>query len=343
MAVRFDARRLEVSGVGVPVLNGVQGLAWGYASMNVSRNGTVAWIHSAPPENRTLVWVDHEGRESPLPAPPGPYDPLDVSPDGNQILAARYDSPGEWGLWIYDLRAGSWKKLIDGQHPRTGAIWSPDGRSVIASTEKHDGEFVNLYRIPLDHPGEAQRLLTDPHYGQFPTSASKSAGGFLYATGSFVERGVDLFFSPFSGGAPTPIANTEANEGNASFSPDGKWIAYDAGPLNNTYDLYVRPFPSGAPVRITTDGGRGPLWSPVNDEIYYRRDNELMAISWKNGRAGTPRVLFKGPYSPPDLWGRRFAISPDGKRFLLVKRSPEAFEPREIHVIVNWFEELKSL
>jgi len=61
---------------------------------------------------------------------------------------------------------------------------------------------------------------------------------------------------------------------------------------------------------------------------------------------GKPRVLFKGSFvagygeSPP--WD----ISPDGKRFLMIKppqSSASAGEPqRKINIVLNWFEELKQ-
>ena len=35
-------------------------------------------------------------------------------------------------------------------------------------------------------------------------------------------------------------------------------------------------------------------------------------------------------------------ISPDGKRFLMMKESRHAEAPRKINIVVNWFEELKQ-
>jgi hypothetical protein len=58
-------------------------------------------------------------------------------------------------------------------------------------------------------------------------------------------------------------------------------------------------------------------------------------------RLGTPKKLFEKPYSAWD-------ISPDGKRFLLVKEAESADRestqggPRRINVVVNWLEELKQ-
>jgi hypothetical protein len=53
----------------------------------------------------------------------------------------------------------------------------------------------------------------------------------------------------------------------------------------------------------------------------------------------TPRALFARPDLAPLDYG--FSVSADGRRFLYPARNPDA-SPREIHVVLNWFEELKA-
>ena len=55
--------------------------------------------------------------------------------------------------------------------------------------------------------------------------------------------------------------------------------------------------------------------------------------------AGRPRPLFEGRYEA-DIW-TNYDISPDGERFVMVRPDPDA--PRELRVVLNWFEELKRL
>ena len=67
---------------------------------------------------------------------------------------------------------------------------------------------------------------------------------------------------------------------------------------------------------------------------------------------GKPEILFRGKYTSMLLnlveadyspWD----ISPDGKRFLMMKdeqsATPAAEGPQRIHIVLNWFEELKRL
>jgi hypothetical protein len=58
-------------------------------------------------------------------------------------------------------------------------------------------------------------------------------------------------------------------------------------------------------------------------------------------KAGIPRPLFETRFSP--LATRPFDVTPDGKRFLVVKSIDQQQAPAQINVVQNWFEELKSL
>ncbi len=57
--------------------------------------------------------------------------------------------------------------------------------------------------------------------------------------------------------------------------------------------------------------------------------------------AGTPRVLFDDCYLGHGAYGRTYDITPDGRRFVMVKEMNPP--PRRIAVVLNWFEELKRL
>ena len=58
-------------------------------------------------------------------------------------------------------------------------------------------------------------------------------------------------------------------------------------------------------------------------------------------KAETPRILFEGFHTPAYMGlGTNYDISPDGQHFVMVESS--GFE-NEIHVVLNWFEELKRL
>ncbi len=60
--------------------------------------------------------------------------------------------------------------------------------------------------------------------------------------------------------------------------------------------------------------------------------------------ADRPRPLFEGPYlaEPPPNAHPRYHVTPDGQRFLMTRLDREA-AATQIHVVLNWAEELKRL
>ncbi len=126
-------------------------------------------------------------------------------------------------------------------------------------------------------------------------------------------------------------------------SPDGRWFAYVAGPQ----DIYVSPYPEGHLRWLVSgeQGGQQPVWSPTGSELLYRSGNKMIGVSIQTEpvfKAGPPQVLFEGAYVSnqrlPQV--QNYDVSPDGQRFLMIK---DHTQPAQIHVIRNWFEELKRL
>ena len=64
--------RLEVVGTPVPVLEQVRTTDLGAVNMSLSRDGTLVYVPGGVQwlAQRTLVWVDRQGREEALKAPP---------------------------------------------------------------------------------------------------------------------------------------------------------------------------------------------------------------------------------------------------------------------------------
>jgi hypothetical protein len=56
-------------------------------------------------------------------------------------------------------------------------------------------------------------------------------------------------------------------------------------------------------------------------------------------KAGLPRVLFEGPYARVVWEQANYDVSPDGRRFLMIKTEAQPL-PTELRLIVNWFAEL---
>ena len=63
----------------------------------------------------------------------------------------------------------------------------------------------------------------------------------------------------------------------------------------------------------------------------------MMAVGVETGaafRPGTPRMLFEKFTSDYD-------VAPDGRRFLMLKPAATITDSGELHVILNWFDDLR--
>ena len=133
-------------------------------------------------------------------------------------------------------------------------------------------------------------------------------------------------------------------------SPDGLWIAYASYESGNS-EVYIRPFPEveRGKWQVSSGGGDTPLWSPTGGEIFFRKDDAVMAASFETKptfKPGKTEMLFRGPYLVLGVnEGHPWDISPDGKRFLMIKPLASANatgSPRKINIVLNWLEELKQ-
>jgi serine/threonine-protein kinase len=145
------------------------------------------------------------------------------------------------------------------------------------------------------------------------------------------------------GQTPTDLVVTKGNDMGGSVSPDGKWLAYSSD-LSGREDIYVKPIAvTGSPVQISDGGGTAPLWSPKGGEVFYRIHGEMWSVVIKDGKPGASRKLFAGAYTKSTAWNRRYSVSPDGTRFLLMRDVTDPDDYRRIHVVVNWSSELARM
>jgi hypothetical protein len=138
------------------------------------------------------------------------------------------------------------------------------------------------------------------------------------------------------------VAATSAVEWSAQFSPDSRWIAYESNESGQP-EVYVVSFPEIEGRRqISTGGGMIPRWAETSGELFYWQDSTLMAVGVSTDgefRREAPMPLFHLP--DIELYQGRWDVTADGKRVLVTVKNPDA-PAREIHVVLNWDEELKA-
>ena len=346
-AVPFDLDRLEVVGNPVPIVEDVITKASGAAAFALAGDGSLVYLTGPGATRggaaRTLVWVERDGRQEPVAAPPRAYQYARVSPDGSRVALDIRDQQSD--IWIWDLAREALTRLTLTEDIEQYALWMPDGRYIVFSSAR-DG-VRQPFRKAADGTGAAERLSDGPN-PQFPQSFSPD-GTQLVVREDFPDTGGDLVVVSLEGErSSTVLLQTEFTERNAEVSPDGNWLAYESNTSGQS-EVYVRPFPDAGTGRslVSTAGGRKPLWAPDGRELFYvDGSGRLLAVGVQTEptfTASNPEVLLEGRYYL-EATGRNYDITPDGQRFLMISppgaNNDGATDPTVAVLVQNWFQEL---
>jgi serine/threonine protein kinase len=341
LAQAFDAKRLRFQGEAFAVVP--ERLASdhfdGTALYAISDRGVLVYMPDAPPVFQ-LQWHDHSGKAVGGVAETGFNRLLQLSPDGSRVLVSRSAPETQTeDAWIYELKNGAWTRFTFDPLPASEGRWSPDGREIIY-LDRQNG-VLSLRRKAADGSGTEETLLQLDHW-LAARAQSPDGKSLLYET-IFPDTGVDLWLLPLSGERkPVPFVQTHFNEGNATFSPDGRWVTY-VSDKSGKAEIYARPFSgSGAEMKVSSSGTSAGLmggssiavhWRGDGKELFYlSADWQVMAVPVTLGstlQAGLPQPLFA---IPP---GSQFDVSPDGQRFLVNARVQGPESP-PLNVVVNW-------
>lgn len=333
-AAPFDVGKLQLTGREAPVLDNVSTyFTNGIGQISVAANGTLAFVSAESFDTDSeVVWVDAAGKISPaLPMKRRFSDPR-LSPDGRRLAITIED--GQRDVWTYDFDRAVLGRVTSGAASDFGPHWLPDGRSLVFASE------TPVFQIFRKAPSAAapDEPLVQHKYDTQPVSISPD-GKFLVYSQSDPQTRSDLWLMPLTGERkPQPLIASRFREDLADISPDGRWIAY-ASDESGRSDVYVQSFPAAEErVQVSDEAASEPRWSADGKRLFYAVGNPLriVAVPVAAGAAfsvGKPIVVFQGEFTA-------FDVAPDG-RVLVVRRDPQA-PPPSLHVVLNWFEELRA-
>jgi len=348
-AIGFDLAHLTVVGTPVPVVPQVQTTSFGAVEARMASDGALVYVpggtRSTP---QTVVWVDRQGHETPIAAPPRGYSQPRLSPDGARIaVTVGFDQNADIAVW--DLARATLARITSDPADDSFEEWSPDGHRVLFASDRLG--VRNLFSQPVDTTSAVERLIESAN-PQIPTAVSPD-GKWLLFTELSPKTGQDVMAVRLDGTRQIlPLVQTPFTERNGIVSPDGHWLAYEADD-SGSFEVYVRPFPdvNNGLSPVSTSGGTQPLWARSGRELFYLApDGALMRVAVTGGpawKASAPTKMLEGRYvvSPGGNFPRNYDIAADGRRFLMIKAlgGDATGAPPQIVVVQHFDEELKRL
>jgi Tol biopolymer transport system component len=303
------------------------------AALSLSRDGLIAYRTAASSNRRQFVWVDRSGKVlRPVGAPDESrvWSPQ-LSPDGTQVAMHR-SSGGNVDLYVLDLRRGLLNRVTSDPVNELQPIWSPDGAR-FAFAAFHEGAFQLRLRTIATRQEESLQI-----YG-FPVDWSSKGNFLLYASNADPRDNSGAIagnsrLSAIAVDERKPILVTEGSR-RGQFSPDGKWVAFESAE-SGEMEVYVQAFPkSQGKIRVSSNGGAQPRWSPDGSELFYvALDERLMAVPIRKPADGslelsTPTPLFMTHIggAVQDLTSASYMVARDGRFLMNTLLEEERTEP----------------
>lgn len=337
MAVPFDLKSMEPVGESLPAMDNVRfaGDA-GSSSLSVSSNGTAVYVPGQVTYTPTIVSL-YEGGKKVRDIPTGGKnfgDPF-FSPDGKKLGVILFGST--YHLGVYELHRDLLTQVtFSGDNWR--AAWVGDG-SRISYSSNISGSY-QIHTITSDGSGSPEKLF-DQGGNPFPSSWSPDGKLLAYVvTGK--ETSDDIWLYTREGEPPLrPLLQGKDEETSPKISPDGRWMAYVSNESGEDA-VFIKPFPTGeGKWRVSNGKGTQPRWSSDGKRLYFAREDNIMATSVTTGVGGQAVTIGREEQVMTTTGLTGFDVSPNG-RTVAVAQLGVGTIPDKLHIVVNWFEELKT-
>jgi hypothetical protein len=199
-----------------------------------------------------------------------------------------------------------------------------------------------VFRIAADGSQMEPEVVDGPE-GTYVTAGWTSEDDLIVAFGTEGST-EDIVGIPLAGeGEQVQVVATRFNEGHSSLSPDERWIAYESD-RSGRVEIWVQPYPSGPPIRVSSTGGLDPVWSRDGRELYFQSKSALMAVKVLPPAEDVFRFepaaeLFRDKFITKHAFTpRTYDVGADG-RFLMLQSAGDTEEHPGFVVVRNWFAE----
>jgi Tol biopolymer transport system component len=315
----------------------------GAADVAISDTGTLAYIGGSSQISGLLSWVRIGGQIDSIPAPERRYQAVSVSPDGTRG-AVVVDDRGFPSISIYDFQRETLTPLTPRDMPAFEPLWSEDGRDLFfAGTNASPPVTSGIYRIAATGTSAPALVIADQGHRRRPVSMIPKARALLAAQITPPDTQL-LVRVPLD--APAAVETVMPLPGpfvNVSLSPDGRWLAYDEVG-DKVRQIFIRPWPDvrSDRIQVSTDGGRMPVWRGDSRRLFFQSEESSVVYAADVGadsRIGRPTIV-----ANPDTanFFTEYSVTPDGQRFLRIRRPSAAESQNELRLVLNWVEVVKT-
>jgi eukaryotic-like serine/threonine-protein kinase len=231
-----------------------------------------------------------------------------------------------------DLATGRATRVTDDAANDFDPAWSPDGKHIVFNSNRLGGWSLFMHSSD-GSGGDVPVLKSGMDRDGYTVAAWSRANVLVFNVFSKNNPGGDLWTMSMAGDrTPKAYVNSKSSELYGTFSPDGRWVAYQSNASGRS-EIVVRPFPSKEPAQpVSRDGGANPRWRADGKELFFLSpEGTMMAVGFdatKGVPEGVPRALF-----PTQLRGgsRPYAVAKNGDRFLL-----PIFADAPLRAVIDW-------
>jgi eukaryotic-like serine/threonine-protein kinase len=313
-----------------------------YWQFSLSEAGVLAYETGRGAGEGQLTWFDRSGRQL---GPAGEADRIfafALSPDDKRVVISRTDAQWKTGnLWMRDLERMTEIRITTVASMNGDPVWSPDSGRIVFSSNRSGN--TRLYRKLTSGSSPEELLLPErSQAGHYAQDWSADGKWVLFRN----VQG-DLLTVPSNGATePVMLLHSEFVNSQPQLSADGRWLSYVSDESGRD-EIYVQPFSNGRvgpeKWRISSTGGTNPRWRRDGKELFYlSSEGKLMSVAVKTGAAfatDSAQVLFEIPRLPfvsrLGTGAFRYAVSRDGKRFLILIGTSQTVQP-PLTVVTNW-------